>query len=103
MSLHVMTRSAVPTCTHQYPPVPTSTNQYPPVPACTHQYPPVPTSTHQYPPVPASTRQIHQVRRPATHGTTVMVTFQVACSFCKIVDISTRSSGGPLRFESVTG
>ena len=34
---------------------------------------------------------------------TVMVAFQVACSFCKIVDISTRSSGGPLRFESVTG
>merc|ERR1712026_272300 len=33
---------------------------------------------------------------------TVMVTFQVACSFCKIVDISTRSLGGSLRFESVT-
>ena len=75
---------------------PASTYQYPLVPAGTHLFPPVPA-------VPASTRQIHQVRRPATHGTTVMVTFQVACSFCKIVDISTRSSGGPLRFESVTG
>ena len=28
---------------------------------------------------------------------TVMVTFQVACSFCKIVDISTRSSA--IRFS----